>query len=271
MGKYEKKKEKKSRKGFIWVVLLLVAAAMLAVFVMPQILYRLSGDTDAFPDEPTEPAPVTEQIEETQQETQGNTPADTEADASLEKLEFPIELENGQLVLESLFEFEGINPDCSYESGSSIATVTVMNTSGEYLAEAKLTLVLADGRSVEFLVNELPAGKTAMAFAADNTQLETAVDCVDVSCETVWIGAAEAEPEGISVSVSGTTVSIVNNAGRDISALTVYCREPFDEVYFGGKAHVYTINNISADGTAAVEALDCILGLAEVVRVEINE
>lgn len=76
---------------------------------------------------------------------------------------------------------------------------------------------------------------------------------------------------GRSECTDGTTVTITNNTAQGIPVLTVYCRDPFGEEYFGGKAYEYTVNNLSVNGTVTVEALDSILGLPEVVRIAVRE
>ena len=256
MGKREKKNKNKS--GIIGLVLLLAVILVLALAVMPRETHRSSGQETVLPEEQTET--VSPEV----------TDAATTA-AALQEVEYPVVLEDGRLLLESLFQFDGMNPDCALEPGSSIASITVKNVSEEFLTEAWLRLELADGRTVEFCVTNLPAGKATMAFAMDNTQLEGNAVCVDVSCDTVWDSMTEAVPEAVSVSVSGTTVTITNHTSQEIPALTIYCRDIFDEEYFGGKAYEYTVNNLSANGTATVEALDSILGLIEVVRIEVHE
>jgi len=260
MGKYVKKKEKKSRgKAVVLILCGLVLAAFLVLHVMPRVLYYLSGE---------EETPVTEQIGELEAPAE---PVLTEGPTEMVPgVEYPVELETG-LILDSLFQFEGLNPDCGMESGSAIASVTLQNVSESFLAQAQLELELADGRIVEFSVTNLPAGKTAMAFALDNAQLGETDVCVNASCTAVWDSAVEAAPEGVSVSAEGTTITITNNTAQDIPELRVYCRDPFDATYFGGKAQEYIVNTLSANGTATVEAQDSILGLIEVVRVEISE
>lgn len=263
MGKYEAKKTRKRRKkrnarksgiktiAVVLGVLILVAA--LVLFVMPQVLYRLSDDADVESAEQTDAA------------------AAEITEALVPGVEYPVELEDGRLVLEDLFQFEGMNPDCGMETGGSIASVTVHNASEAFLTEARLLLELADGKVMEFMVTDLPAGKKAMAFALDNTQLTERSVCVAVSSSAKWEDQAGTMPQGISVFADGTTLTVTNNTAQEIPALTVSCRDPFDETYFGGKAQKYIISNIPANGTATVEAQDSILGLPEVVRVAAEE
>ena len=256
MGKYEKTRKKKSgaKRGLIPVLLLLLVV-LLGLFVMPQVLYRISGEAET----------VTT-MEATEVQT-GETGA---AAAAVPAVQFPLELENGALTIESLFQYDGINPDCGNEEGKNIASITVKNTSGKYLAEAKIELELGDGTQASFVISHLPAGKSAMAFATDNTAMDSSDICVNADCTALWLEVAELLPETVTVSLDGTTITLKNNTAQEIPELIIYCRSPFDEEYFGGIAYEYTVNNLPANGTTTVEALDCILGLAEVVRIAVN-
>lgn len=260
MGKFEtkKKKKKSGAKTAALILGILALAAVMVLFVMPRILYRLSGEAEELPEEQT-----------VQTEISGeNAAAESIAEMSASGVEYPVKLENGQLVLENLFQYEGINPDCGLESGRNTAAVTLRNVSDAYLSEAALTLELSDGRTAEFYVTDLPAGKAVNAFAADNAQLEGEVLCVDVRCEASWEPMEETIPEAVSYAVDGITIAITNNTAQEIPELRVYCRDLFGDAYFGGKTQEYTVNNVPANGTVTVEAQSSLMGLIEVVRVE---
>ena len=258
MGKYTRKKEKKSGiKIAALIVCGLVLTAVLILYVMPRVLYSLSGEAET-------------QVTEQNELLADTIPAETTGE-TIPGVEYPVELEDGRLILTSLFQFEGLNPDSNMESGNDIASVTLQNVSGDFLAEARLALELADGSTVEFHVTNLPAGREVMAFAVDNTQLDGDWRCVAVSCDAVWSTMAEAMPEAVTAVADGMTITVTNNTAQEILALTVYCRDPLDESYFGGKAQEYIVNNLPANGTVTAEALDSFLGLPEVVCVVIHE
>lgn len=265
MGRFEtkKKKKKSGTKGIIPVLCVLALIAAMAVYVIPQVMQGLLGTKEDLPEEQTEVLSVTEPAE-------GTDVAVTQ-EPTVSGVNYPMELEGGCLVLENMLEYEGMNPDCGLETGSSIASVILQNVSDKYLSEATLTMELSDGNAVAFYISDLPAGKSAVAFATDNTQLKQGVVCTDVYCEAAWKPMAETESDVVSVSVDGITMTIKNNTAREIPALTIYYRDIFDEPYFGGKSYQCNVNNLPANGTAAVEALDSILGLIEVVRVEVRE
>ena len=103
MGKFEKKRKKKSafRPVLIGIVLAVVLG-LLVVLVMPKVLYRLT----AAPEETEEVQ--TEQI--VQQET-----VQSEQTVIENAIPFPVVLEEGMLEVDRLFQFNGMNPDCGNE------------------------------------------------------------------------------------------------------------------------------------------------------------
>lgn len=267
MGAFEKKKKKGSGAMIAAVILtVIVLAAVLVMYILARDMEP--GEPDRLPEE-TLPK-TTEQMTQTEEPSTG-APTEVTEETAAPGADYPAELEDGRLILESLFQFDGMNPDCNMENGSSIAAVILENASEEFLLEARLELELADGTAVEFFVTNLPAGKKTMAFSVDNTMLDEDAVCVNVSCDAVWGKTAEAMPETVSVSVDGTAITVRNLTDQEIPALTVYCRDPFNESYFGGKTQEYTINNLSANGTVTVQALESIMGLTEVVRIVIHE
>ena len=204
--------------------------------------------------------------------TEPMTTADTQPTESLlPTLEYPLILEDGKLEIENLFQYEGINPDCDLEDGRNVASVMLKNTSDAYLEEAKITLTLVDGTVLHFTVMDLPAGKTVMAFETANIAAEENALCAHTVCTASWASETVALPEDIDLTVDGVAVTVTNNTGHDISELVISCRCPLGEEYFGGIAYQYTINDLPANESATVEAWDCILGIAEVVRVAVNQ
>lgn len=183
---------------------------------------------------------------------------------------FPVSLEDSKLELEAVFQYDGINPDCDNQEGMDIAAITLANTSGEYLKEALITVVKEDESKLDFVVNDLPAGRKAIAFSTENAAITEDEVYTDVECEAEWESTENDKTDQIEVSVEGIEVTLTNNTGEDIPELEVYCRSPLNEEYFGGIAYCYKINDFSAGETTTVEAADCILGMAEVVRIAIK-
>lgn len=249
------------RNVLVITLVVLITAAIAAVIVMggfPEGI-RLPGisQTQGYKDDPTEgPSKSVEQ---------------TEIQTEVSGMEFPIMLEDGKLEIQSLFAYTGLNPDDENEETRDIAAITLVNRSGAYMAEARITMGLSNGAEAEFIAMDLPAGKRVMAFSTDSVEAPDGTGCTEVRCDAVFDAAASMMAERIAVTVEAMTVTVKNLTGNEISNIVIYCRCPLDEDYFGGIAYQYQINSLPANGTATVDAWDCVLGMAEVVRIEINE
>ncbi len=250
------KKKKRTGKILLLSVVFLLLAVVLILFVMPQVLYRLQAAPESLE---TEMAAFTE---ETRSQTESvRIPGDA--------VELPATLADGRLQIESLFQFDGINPDCENQEQERIAAILVKNLSGEFLSEAKIMMELSNGTQTSFVVTNLPAERAAMVFSAENSSIKEEDVCMGIACEARWDEAA-AIPEGIAVSAEGITITVTNQTAQDIPELTVYCHSLLGEDFFGGITYMYKIEDLSANETTVIEAPECIMGMAEVVRVAIT-
>lgn len=183
---------------------------------------------------------------------------------------FPMELEGGCLTVHSLFPYSGMNPDAGLEFGENIAGLQLTNTSDEHISLAELTAVLDDGTELCFRVEDLPPGMSAMLFESEGRTLDGDRYCVDL------YGFAEFEEdpmqsELVAVSVDGIAVTLNNVSGRDLTDLRVACHGLLDGSCFGGITYIYDVASLPAGAVTVINAVDCILGEARVVRVEIGD
>lgn len=267
-----KKKNTKKQTGkiILLVVLSLLLAAELCIFVIPQALYGQSGDYVVFDEEdrrePTDAQNQQEALTQIAEETE--IPAATEtAPAPVEGLEFPQTVDEGKLKIDMLFQFDGINPDCGNEESEEIAATVVTNLSDSFLSEATIDMELSDGTRVTFILTDLPAGKSAMVFSTENLATQEDDVCIDLNCKTDWSEETTAIPETVTAEVDGMSVSLTNNTEKDLTNVVVYCKALLGEEYFGGITYAYTVDTIPAGETVIVDAIDCITGMAEVVRI----
>ena len=271
MGKYKnetaspkKQSNGKSTVSIVLVVILSITlAALLMMFVIPQTLYRLSH-TDTPEEEIViqEPTPAPESTETTAPATEPSLPPQ-------EPLIFPVALDDGKLVVSSMFSHTGIHPEKSDENVSDLAAILMENTSGKYLAEANITATLSNGAVCSFTVTDLPADKIITLFAEDDETFTADDSCVDLSSETVFEDAVT--PDQLSVTAMGMDVMVENTSGEDLTNIDIYCRDILGESYFGGAVYKHTIENLSAGQTATVTVSESFVGMVEVVRIAINE
>lgn len=259
-GKYDKRKQAPASKK-IWVVPLLlalgvvIALAGLAVFSGKNSESNVLNATQAY--SANMEASVPESAEETiATET-------TEPDDNL-----PYTLADGKIIIDSVFQYSGANPDCAWEEGSDIGAVVLRNVSDEYLELVNLDVTMSDGVVLQFTVSDVPAGGTVWAFECNNTCYDAVSIISDVQYETEFLSGTGLVPDQVTLSVSGIDVKLTNVSETDLQGIEVHCRTTLDQVYFGGKSYVYSVETIAAGAEASVVAFDCFLGEAEVTLVD---
>lgn len=185
-----------------------------------------------------------------------------------QKISFPYELEDGKLIVNSLFQSSISNPDCNGEEGEDIASLEIKNASDEFLTEAQITVTLDDGDEIPFLVTNIPAGKTVWAYATDNTSISLDFVCNRIKCKAQFSDKMPVMAESVSYEVNETSVTLNNLTGNEISGLSVGCHCLFEDVFFGGLTYNYKIEELPANESITINAEDCYLGSAEVVCIQ---
>ena len=239
---------------------------ILGILLVSLMLFAGCGKEEALETSKEE----TLEVVEAEKHVAENEPENKSEDKKYSEIQFPIILEDGKIEIESLFPFEGFNPDAGNQTGNDIASISVKNLSGTYLEEAKISIWLNEETEVKFIVTDLPAETSAMAFSIENKTLGDEISCSNVSCEARFTDEIKGIPEQISVQEDGTQVSVTNLSGQDLSRITVYCRCPFDEEYFGGMAYQYELQGLAAGQTKVIHAEELLLGIVEVVRVDVE-
>ena len=262
MGKYERKREKKSHK-WIWVVFLLLLVAFLAIFVMPQVLYRMNEEP--IQDDIVQSTATQEQNEETVMPTEDSN-AEPEP---VYTVEFPVVLDEGNIEIESLFQFSGVNPDAGNQKTTDVASIVLKNTSGQYLREATVNATLDGGAELTFIVTELPAGASVMAFSIDNVRLLETDLCTAITVTPCFEDVPN--NESVEISVDGMTVTVTNISSEDLNEIDVYYRDVFNDKYFGGMTYSYIIEKLTVGESTTFTAEESLLGVIEVVRVAVND
>ena len=218
---------------------------------------ELPGDTEPSQTEPLQTSPL--QTE----------PVQTEPPA-VEQMTFPVLLEDGMLTVQSVFQFSGMNPDADLAFGENIAGLQITNTSDWHMKEAEITAVLHDGTELTFLAQELSPGMSAMVFSLEHGMLKDTALCAEVYGSAEFETGDPLRRDLVDIQVDGMEVTVKNVSGEDLTDLTIFCHGLLDESSFGGKAYTYRITSLSAGASTVVFAQDCILGMAQVTRVELG-
>lgn len=190
-----------------------------------------------------------------------------DAGEKVNAVEFPYKLEEGKISIDSVFQFTGFNPDNENMEGENIAALTVVNQSEQHLTFAQFTVKLADGARLAFEVTDLPAGQKAMIFEKENQVYELDDVCQEITDTAEFEDVSPVMADRLSAEVQETTVTLTNNSEEDLSNLLLHCHCVIDDAYFGGLTYMYPIESIPAGQSASVNAEDCYLGQAAVVRV----
>lgn len=181
---------------------------------------------------------------------------------------FPAELEDGLLTVQSLFQFSGMNPDADNAFGDDIAGIELTNNSDRHMTFAEVTVILADGTVLTFRAEDVPPGRTVMAFSIEHASVKD----VD-GCEEIY-GFAEFETgdvlltDQVQCTASGPQITVKNLTGEALTDLEVTCHGLLDSSFFGGSTYRYNVSTLPAGASTVIYAEECILGMVEVVRVD---
>lgn len=185
-------------------------------------------------------------------------------------LKFPYILEE-QLEVLSLSTATMPNPDAGGEIGENIASIELINSTGKFIELAEILVSLEDGTQFEFIVHDLPNAGKVQAFEVKNTVYEDKILCEKV--EIIKLQTFEGDhlmSQAITIEEQETLVTLTNTSQSDLQDLTVICMCDFDGSYFGGTSYAYPVESLLAGESVTIDATDCYLGVADVVRIKAN-
>jgi hypothetical protein len=235
------------------------------------------GTEPTLPTEPVETVPpvTTEPPAIIQTQPAETRPAETEPEQTVAPTEapeiFPVLLEDGMLTVQSMFQFSGMNPDADLQFGENIAGLQLVNTSDRHLTVAELAAVLEDGTILSFRAEDVAPGMTVMAFSLEHGSVEDPDRCVEVYGYAEFEEGDPLRSDLVEIQVEGVEITVKNVSGMDLTNLDIICHGLLDGSAFGGRAYTYRITSLASGGSTTVYAMDCILGMTQVTRVEPGE
>jgi hypothetical protein len=235
------------------------------------------GTEPILPTEPVETVPpvTTEPPATIQTQPAGTRPVETEPEQTVAPTEapeiFPVLLEDGMLTVQSMFQFSGMNPDADLQFGENIAGLQLVNTSDRHLTVAELAAVLEDGTILSFRAEDVAPGMTVMAFSLEHGSVEDPDRCVEVYGYAEFEEGDPLRSDLVEIQVEGVEITVKNVSGMDLTNLDIICHGLLDGSAFGGSAYTYRITSLASGGSTTVYAMDCILGMTQVTRVEPGE
>lgn len=197
-----------------------------------------------------------------------NGQAGAEATTEEAGIQFPYELDNGKFIVQSLFQSDIDNPDNGNQYADGIASLEVTNQSGKFCKQLELTVVMLDGEEITFIANDIPDGKTIWMFEKNNKIIDIEEKCKKIKGKAT-MGKSQMMEDKISWSAEETNVTLQNISSEELTGVVIDCHCLFDgETYFGGTTYEYEVGDIPSGQSVQIDAQDCYLGSAEVVRIE---
>ncbi|MEO2239526.1 hypothetical protein ABE547_09970 [Dorea sp. YH-dor226] len=182
------------------------------------------------------------------------------------EISFPYALDEERLLVNSLFQSSIENPDCDNEYADDIASLEIVNQSGKYLESAEITVHMSDDTELHMSVADVPSEQKVWVFDNQNQVLSSDATCISIECDAKYLDEVPLMKDQVVVEVNETTVTLLNQSEETLSGLTVECHCIIDGVYYGGLTYSYPAEDIMPNGSVVIEAEDCFLGTADVVR-----
>ena len=186
-------------------------------------------------------------------------------------LAYPYELDEGRLVVNSVFQSSVSNPDCNNEVGEDIVTLELLNQSGLYLDSAVFTVTMTDGQTFQFEADAIPDGGTVWAFELSNGMQSGTIAVESITCTAYYLDEAPMLGGAVTVETDGVTATVSSQTDEDLSGLQLGFHCVFEGIYYGGLTIDYSLESLPARGTEALEITECWLGEAACVFVRSGE
>ena len=231
-------KSKTGRKRYLFVIAAAVLFLLFLVIVLRDMHIQGSGGTDS-----------------------------GQGDAESHVVSFPFISKDGTLQITSLIQFDGPNADMDQAEAADIAGLQIENISEQYIEEADIRLVMADGQEYSFLIQDLPAGADAVVFEKSSLQYDGETDCSDIEC-TAQTADASLEEDSVAVRTDGATVIVTNISEDPIYNITVIYRCMAEDCYIGGISYKIPIPELDPGESFTYEDTACQMGIPHVVRIQ---
>lgn len=249
----------KKKKSGLWIVLILVIVGILGIV----IALNQGG---------AKQEPSTEQSEESKTASEvTQTPEDGEeqedTDESDAGLEFPYHMDEDRLQVDSLFQYSGINPDAQNAECEDVASIQMKNNSEQYLESAEISVELTDGSAYSFTVQDIPAGKTVMAFDTANASYDGKIGVAFIDAKTSYSSDTGVKEDTVKITSDDNGIQLENISGNALADLKIKYHCILDDMYFGGISSETEVDGIDAGESIVVDTSDSILGDAEIVSI----
>ena len=245
-------------------------AAFLAVLCLIGVCAVLwkSSDTNIPQNEVSSDDPIPDSPSKPEQTDPSPEEQDEPNEQTASGLSFPYQLDDGNIVVSSVFPTSMDNMDADLEYGDDIATIEFENKSGKDLLKASFDVVTTNDEIIHFEITDLPANSTDWAMSPEGTtiKLQSEVKSIKGSFE---YGDLPMMEDQIEITIENeTSVHVRNISDQTIENLVIGYKCFMDEVYFGGATFQETISKLNPGEEYVFEADSCYLGSARVVSIQ---
>lgn len=247
------------KKNRLWILLIVVIVVLLGIV----IAINQGGHEQEPSTEQTDENETVDDVqtaETNEEETEPSEETDT-------GLEFPYLLDDDKIQIDSLFQYSGINMDAQNEECEDVASLQLKNNSDQYLEKAEISVELTDGTVFSFEVEDIPAGKSVMAFDTANTAYDGKTGVALIDATTTYSSDAGLKETDVKITSDDNGVQLENISGDVLANLKIKYHCVMDDMYFGGISSETEVAELVAGETTTVDTSESILGDAEVVSI----
>lgn len=249
------------KKSRLWILLIVVIVVLLGIVIaINQSGHKQEPSTEQTESE--EAADDTQPADTNDEEEQTETSEETDAG-----LEFPYFLDDDKIQVDSLFQYSGINSDAQNEECEDVASLQLKNNSDQYLEKAEISVELTDGTAFSFEAEDVPAGKSVMAFDTANAAYDGKIGVAFIAAATTYSSDAGLKETDVKITSDDNGVQMENISGDTLENMKIKYHCVLDDMYFGGISSETEISGLAAGETATVDTSESILGDAEVVSI----
>lgn len=183
------------------------------------------------------------------------------------QISFPYVAEERDIQVMSLIQFDGPNIDEDGYMGENIAGLQVKNISDKYISEADIELVMENGASYHFMIQDLPNEAVTTALEKSSRTYDKREICTDIktSVKTEDISMRE---DAVDIQTDGTEIIVANISQNPTGDMTVIYRYLAGDSYIGGRSYKITVPPLEPGESYKYEDTTGVMGLPYVVGVQ---
>lgn len=248
------------KKSRLWIVLIVVIVVLLGIVIA-------INQSEHKQEPSTEQAEENEAVDDTQTADTNEEEQTEPSEETDTGLEFPYLLDDDKIQVDSLFQYSGINPDAQNEECEDVASLQLKNNSDQYLEKAEISVELTDGTAFSFEAEDVPAGKSVMAFDTANEAYDGKTGVAFIDAATTYSSDAGLKEEAVKITSDDNGIQLENISGENLGNMKVKYHCVLDDMYFGGSSMETDVAGLAAGETTTVDTSESILGDAEVVSI----